>query len=970
MGQAQKLELSIRGLYTSPNLLSGVPEGALEIADNIVIPTKNLAQSRRGQKQYGNTITSAFGPFQKIFNYASSLIIHYGIEMGYDSGDGVWVAYSGTYRSPSGEYKMRSLEALKNFYFTTDAGIYKLDALTSTPKPAGAPKALGGSGSTTGASGFLVEDSAVAYRLVWGYRDLNGNLILGAPSQRLIVVNPSGSGSSKDVNLIFDVPDQVTTDYFYQIYRSFGTATANDEPNDELQLVLQNNVTAFDIGSKFISVTDSTPYSLMRTTLYTSPSQEGIANSNYQPPFAYDMDVFKNCAFYANTKQKQSLTLALISVDSPSFGYLVDASVNTHTNFILDSITSTADLRVGMRAVGTGIPADAVIVSIDSGTQVTLNKATTATATVSVEFQDRFSVGGVDYWAGSAEDLATNTFYLDNTSTPGTNVQESALNLIRVINRSSFNTTTYAYYTSGVDDLPGQMVFEERSIGGDSFFATSTAGTSFSPPLPNQRLISSISVANPTVITSVGHGLTTGDSITIYSSNSTPTVNGAKTVTVLNANTFTVPVHVTVSGNTGYWVKTADLVESDNDAKQNRVFVSKNSQIEAVPLYSYFDIGSANFPIQRVVALRDGIFFFKQDGVYRISGETFSSFTVTLIDNTVALKASETAQPFNNQVFCMTTQGVVAVTDSGVKIMSVPIEDTLLRLSSDQYVNFSTATFGVAYESARLYILFTVTDEEDEVATQAFVYNSLTDSWTRWEMTRTCGVVNTAVNKLFMAKQDGVSPAQVLIERKSYTNSDFVDEEYVRSISAIGGNNFIIDTTGISDEIVPGWVIEQGPYQAVIVAFEALTGTITVDDGSGFVLGDATLYASIQNKIQWAPIDAENPGVLKQFSECTFMFKNAAFRQITANFATNISTADEAVPVLNFGGIGLFGEGNFGELVFGGEVGGGAVLRTYVPREKQRGSWLTLSVETNQAFTGFSLEGVSLMLNPMSSRVR
>jgi hypothetical protein len=65
--------------------------------------------------------------------------------------------------------------------------------------------------------------------------------------------------------------------------------------------------------------------------------------------------------------------------------------------------------------------------------------------------------------------------------------------------------------------------------------------------------ITNISVANPTVITSAGHGLVTGMSITIAGSNSTPTVDGTRTITRINDDTFTVAVNVTVLGTTGTW---------------------------------------------------------------------------------------------------------------------------------------------------------------------------------------------------------------------------------------------------------------------------------------------------------------------------------------------------------------------------------------------------------------------------------
>jgi hypothetical protein len=79
--------------------------------------------------------------------------------------------------------------------------------------------------------------------------------------------------------------------------------------------------------------------------------------------------------------------------------------------------------------------------------------------------------------------------------------------------------------------------------------------------------ITDISVANPTVITtSVPNILTTGDSITITGSNSTPSVDGTYTVTVLTPTTFTIPVHVTVAGNTGSFIASlvSYTVENDN----------------------------------------------------------------------------------------------------------------------------------------------------------------------------------------------------------------------------------------------------------------------------------------------------------------------------------------------------------------------------------------------------------------------
>lgn len=959
--QQQKLDLQLKGLYTSPNNLSAIPQGALEVADNVVINNVNVVQSRRGQTQYGSPLLIGSGQVNKIFNYATSLIVSYDNKLGYDSGSGTWVAYSGTYEPPSTDFKIRSMEALRNFYFTTDQGIYKLDALASTPRRSGVVKALAGTYTLSGGSGFLVANSAVAYRIVWGYVDANNNLILGSPSQRLIAINDTGS--SADVSLTFLIPSSITTEYFYQIYRSNGTATATDEPTDELQLVIQGNPTSAEITAKSFTVVDITPYSLMRATLYTSPSLEGIAQANDEPPFAIDMDIFKGYAFYGNIRQKQRLTVAIISVGTPSFGYYTDATVGT-TNLSpnLTTIASTTNLRVGMRVIGSGIPSDTYIKSILSGTSVEMTKNATATATVSVEFQDRFTLGNVDYWGGSTNTLATNTFLVDGSGTPAQNINETALNLIQLINTSASNTTIYAYYISALDDLPGQILFEERTIGGNSFIATSTSGDSFSPVLPDEAPITANTLANPTVITSAAHGLVTGQTIQIYDSNSTPTIDGERVVTVINANSFSVPVNVTVAGTSGYWILTDNLVESDNDAQQNRVAISKQSQVESVPALQYVNVGSANFGIQRVLALRDGIFFFKPDGIFRLSGESIESFTVTLIDSTTALKCAESAVAFNNQIFCFSDQGICAVSDSGVEIKSVPIENYLLELSSEQYTYFATASFGIAYESARQYMFFTVTDETDQFATQAFVYNSLTNTWTRWEMNRTCGIIGASSNKLFMAQTD---TGQVLIERKNYTNSDFADEQYNVTISSVDSTTQV--TLVSATNVAVNMTLVQGDRQSLITAING--NVLTIMEIGGLTAGAAVVYTPILNTIKYAPIDCENPGILKQFCEVSLFFRDAAFTEIDATFSTNISGNTRTVAIANNSNYG-WGNQNWGQFEWGGNLGGQAVLRTYVPREQMRGSWLTLSLSTNEAFTGFSLQGCSVMYNGMGSRIK
>lgn len=65
------------------------------------------------------------------------------------------------------------------------------------------------------------------------------------------------------------------------------------------------------------------------------------------------------------------------------------------------------------------------------------------------------------------------------------------------------------------------------------------------------QVITGNTLANPTVVTSVAHGLISGDTIYVVNSNSTPVIDGARVVTVLTPDTFSIPVNVTVAGTRG-----------------------------------------------------------------------------------------------------------------------------------------------------------------------------------------------------------------------------------------------------------------------------------------------------------------------------------------------------------------------------------------------------------------------------------
>jgi hypothetical protein len=226
----QTLKIPVRGLYSAQNARGNTPPGALTRAEDIEV-RNGEAVKRRGTVQAVAQGADAIWPFQ------DRLLVHQGSAL-YASDGGVTAVtqYVGSYLAATGR-KLKFASANGNAYLATTSGVKRLDSVDGTPVDAGVAPGLDVQGALTGSSGFLPNDSAVAYRAVWGTRDANGNLILGAPSGRAVVVNQAGA--SRDVSVSTSIPDGVTDEHFWQLYRTAPSELAAVDPGDEMGLVYE-----------------------------------------------------------------------------------------------------------------------------------------------------------------------------------------------------------------------------------------------------------------------------------------------------------------------------------------------------------------------------------------------------------------------------------------------------------------------------------------------------------------------------------------------------------------------------------------------------------------------------------------------------------------------------------------------------------------------------------------------------------
>lgn len=273
---------------------------------------------------------------------------------------------------------------------------------------------------------------------------------------------------------------------------------------------------------------------------------------------------------------------------------------------------------------------------------------------------------------------------------------------------------------------------------------------------------------------------------------------------------------IPVSGNT---------LISTNDTRPNRVFYSTQFEPDGVPIVNFFDIGPQDKQILRILALRESLFVFKEEGIYRITGQV-APFTIDLFDSSTFLITADSAAILNNTIYGLTNQGVVTVNDTGVNIISRPIEDSLIVLNKGNYPNFQTATVAIGYESDRTYNLWTVTNPSDVLATQGFRYNTITQAWTKCTKPVRCAVVNSADDKMYVGATDINFIEQ---ERKNFDRTDYADRQYnfILGSGVISGSNVKLSSVV---NVSVGDVLQQVQY-LTIKQFNRLLLKLNSDPG-------------------------------------------------------------------------------------------------------------------------------------------
>lgn len=753
-------------------------------------------------------------------------------------------------------------------------------------------------------------------------------------------ISPVVIDDSRTVFLTITIPQEVTTNYFFQVYRSdivtaSGVGNVTDlVPNDEMKLVYEAFPTQADITAGTITIEDVTPDAFRGANLYTNETTgEGILQANDVPPFALDINRFKNVVFYANTRTRQRMTLNLLGVSNmiadynagriPTITISDGTTSNTYTFVVgvqeVTDITTVADVAgnlaskyfflnnandlteyyVWFNVSGVGVDP---LISGKAGIEVFLNNNDSAN-TVALKLNNTLNTFASDFNAsvtgntvtvtnvdegkttdasdfnttfviavttqGNGEDAAAKQFLLSNLVSPAQAVDATARSIVRVLN-SNTGELVYAYYLSGTSQVPGQILLEARGLSNNKFYIVgnnSVTGLSFNPDISPSGFISAIAVGNPTVVTtSAPHGLINMEQIIITNSNSTPIIDGVHTITYISPTQFSLNINVTVAGTRGAFRSINTAVASDNEALANRIYYSKYLQPEAVPIVNNIDVGAKDKAILRIFPLRDSLFVFKEDGLFRISGET-APFNLALFDSSVILLAPDSLDVSNNLLYGWTTQGIVSVSETGASNppISRPIDTDILKLATQQYVNFKSATWGMGYESDNSYTVYTIQNTNDIYAQIGYRYSTLTGSWTTFDKTTTCGVINSFDDKQYLGAGDVDFLEQ---ERKDFTRYDYADRELSKTLTKPNyfGNQLKLSTVtdiGIGDVVTQEQFLTVYEYNQILKKMDN-DATLQHDYFSTLQItpGDELRIKvdALINKVAFDPIRLAQPG--------------------------------------------------------------------------------------------------------------
>jgi hypothetical protein len=681
------------GLVTNAGRLVA-PPGSLEVADNVVIRKPGVVEPRPGVTDLTLGWSPPTSNVQKLWEYDGKphAYTSAGFFQIYSSTERQLVNTAGSTIDPAlfRNDLLPIAQARGNCYVGTQKGVLKLTGSTDTAfEESGVQPALSPVLSASAAG----SPTAVATGYKVAYR-----LVVKRTDANGIVTRSAPSGA-----LTYSNTSGATRNVLVLAVMSSTYAGSFLLTSDEIEVYRTRaftTATTIDEEFAYVGLTNTTTGLMDALTdaqrgaaLYTSPSQGGATSENQRPPACGCMETYKGHLFFGNTVTPFRKTVsANVS--------LVDLA-GTATGVGYRRISGTATIStstITLMANTTGLQAGMIVSMYNGGTNIFAQN--TYIVSVDSASQVTISAPAISTYTGNAD-------FVDAVQVGG---QWKPV-------FTSDSTGVYTTLSPMESGIGAYASATSASSASTTYFARS-----ITPPTPPyaytfviEEMVRSSQTASTATIKAT-HGDEYSPALALYAATAT---------------------------------------DMDRDVFKHGLAWSKRDEPEHAPPLNYAQVGDKKASLLGLASTRDSLFILKEDGIWRLSGpggNGLNAWRIDPFDTTTFCVLPQSIQKLNNRIYFLSNKGVARLSESGVEVVSRPINDEVKRviyaaqsqqttygfygLAGDPVLETPPYWASAANETENEYLLTIATAD---TLSGTLVYNELTNAWTTWSLATSGG---------------------------------------------------------------------------------------------------------------------------------------------------------------------------------------------------------------------------------------
>lgn len=739
-----------------------------------------------------------------------------------------------TYKPPYGDRNFNGFESNGSFYYTTEQGIRTAISPTSGHRAAGIPEAQGLTASLNGegAGTAIRQDSQVAYRAVFGMRDDNGVLNLGAPTNRVVLVSKNISVATgyarlnvANTWLFCDVaPNSQTWSFNTKVsllggpgapwtgtWYVWGVETITDA-NLGVMYRIKMASTAFPGVPPAIGTMTNVSTQAMRLTLVGATNALLFANIPYDvEPSKHFIQVYRTPASPSADvdpgddmglvyERKLPLANGITGVSIINNGGLYRVYFFYPNDYTKPALNDRLYMRTAM--------------------YLKFNKTSGGTQNVPMSGAYPYTVEGVDangFWIDQSAGTDTGTLAQPLTDEIKYLVKPYKVQISDTVPDGAIGP--YLYTSQAVEgiaqanNLPplarDATIYRSTAFYADIVNKAQIKCTLFAVGSPDGLQINDTITVNGIVFTAGAFESLGLKYFQLYTNEGSAYNNIKKTVqsmayvmnmvsasygdSAVNPRFRVVTLEDDFSPGIFYLVhetygktlsfstsragvfspESASVVDTESP---NLLAYSKPAMPGAVPALNTLRIGADTKRILKITATREALFVFKEDGTFIVRGYS-APWQEDPFDLSLVVKYPDSVSAIDTNVFGVFTHGVMRLSDSGSELISMPIQNLIepfLNIDENQPVSGITdfnTIFSVADTADHKWHLVLPPNVGDWIAapSKVYVWDTITQAWTTYTYPAIHGIFVKNMNKTVWVDKD----FNITYESRSYTKNDY-----------------------------------------------------------------------------------------------------------------------------------------------------------------------------------------------------